>query len=249
MRRTSASWLLAALTGLAFLLPSSARAQGHKIRINTIRIGFPSQQIDSQFKSGNWTPVYVDVTAGPDPVTHAKLTIEAVDTDDVRNNYTVDVPPLEPNDSAVVMAYTKPGSAGDEIGAVIRIDGTIVASKSYVFDAIPLDHHLYLTLGGRVPGLKRAITGQVVQTDEQTAYAGPEHVTGIDDIRQFPSRWLARRCGPLYLTTSDRDFDRLSEQPRGAKGSRPTARWKPHVVSVGRQDVVAQFDICRICCR
>jgi hypothetical protein len=241
--------MLAALAGLVLLFPASARAQErHKIRINTIRIGFPQLQIDSQFKAGNWTPVYVDVTAGPDPVTHAKLTIEAVDTDDVRNNYTVDVPTLEPNDSAVVTAYTKPGSAGDEIGAVIRIDGTIVASKSDVFAAIPLDHHLYLTLGGRVPGLKRAIAGQVVQHDEQTAYAGPEHVATIDDIRQFPNRWFGyESVDLLYLSTSDRDFLTafLNEREGRKEALADWVRRGGHfVVSVGRnQDVVAQIDI------
>ncbi len=83
--------------GLAVFLPNLAPAQERgKIRINSIRVGFPINLADSQFKAGTWTPVYVDVTANPTgPVTHAKLTIEAVDTDDVRNNYTVDIAPLE----------------------------------------------------------------------------------------------------------------------------------------------------------
>ncbi|CAN5539481.1 hypothetical protein BH10PLA2_BH10PLA2_11440 [soil metagenome] len=250
MRRTTASWLLAALTGITVLFPTSAQAQErHKIRINTIRVGFPSAMVDSQFKAGNWTPVYVDVQAGPDPVARAKLTIEAVDTDDVRNNYTVDVPLLEPNASETVLAYTKPGSAGDEISAVIRIDGTMVASKSDMFAAIPLDHHLYLTLGGRIPGLKRAITGQAPKNEDQTAYGGPEHVTSIEtDIRQFPTRWFGYEgVDLLCFTTSDRDFltSFLNEREGRKEALAEWVRRGGHIiVSVGRnQDMVGQIEI------
>src|SRR5262249_3936805 len=142
---------------------------------------FPSSLVDSQFKAGNWSPVYVDVTAGPAPVARARLTIESVDTDDVRNNYTVEVPALEPGETATLMAYTKPGSAGDEVTAVIRIDDVVAASKSDIAAAIGLEHHLYLTVGGRIPGIRRALAGEVGQPgpDGPPAYAGPEHVASL----------------------------------------------------------------------
>ncbi len=220
------------------------------MRIDAIRVGFPSSLVDSQFKSGQWTPVYVDVTAGPEPIAHAKLTIEAVDTDDVRNNYTVDMPLMEPGESTTVMAFTKPGSESADIGISIRMDGALIAAKGdNYFPAIALDHHLYLTVGGRVPGLKRAIAGQVGQpaNDEQTAYAGPEHVVALDDLRRFPNRWFGYEAvDMMYLTTSDRDFlTAFLNEREGRKDA--LADWVRRgghlVVSVGRnQDIVAQFE-------
>jgi hypothetical protein len=248
MRRIPACWFLAALTAFALFVPAQAQAQDRrKIRINTVRVGFPSSLVDSQFKSGNWTPVYVDITAGPEPIAHAKLTIEAVDTDDVRNNYTVDVPLLDPGDSATVMAYTKPGSESADVGVSIRMDGVLIAAKGdNYFPAIPLDHHLYLTIGGRAPGLKRAVAGQV-GPDEQTAYSGPEHVVALDDIRQFPTRWFGYEAvDMMFLTTSDRDFlTAFLNEREGRKDA--LAEWVRRgghiVVSVGRnQDIVSQID-------
>ncbi len=243
---------MAALLGLAVLLPNLAQAQERgKIRINIIRVGFPINLADSQFKSGTWTPVYVDVTASPlGPVTHAKLTIEAVDTDDVRNNYTVDMAPLEPGETATITAYTKPGSAGDEISAVIRIDDVVATTKSDIFTALALDHHLYLSMGGRAPGWKRALAGEVGPPipDAPTVNAGPEHIATLDDIRQFPARWFGYEAIDLmYLTTSDRDFlTALLNEREGRKEA--IAEWVRRgghlLVSVGRnQDIVSQIEI------
>ena len=66
MRRSSTCWILAALAAISAIFPASAQAQDRrKVRIDAIRVGFPSSLVDSQFKSGQWTPVYVDLTAGP----------------------------------------------------------------------------------------------------------------------------------------------------------------------------------------
>ena len=244
-----AAWLVSTIVLLTALSPAPAQERG-KIRINTIRVGFPTNLTDSQFKSGDWAPVYVDVTAGPEPIVHAKLTIEAVDTDDVRNNYTVDMAPLEPGETATITAYTKPGSTGDEVTAVIRLDNKILASKSEMAAAISLDHHLYLTVGGRAPGLKKALAGEVGPDtpDGQPAMGVPEHVATLDDIRQFPLRWFGYEAVDLmFITTSDRDFLTafLNEREGRKEAIAEWVRRGGHlIVTVGRnQDMVSQIEI------
>src|SRR4051812_37051911 len=69
MKYRSSFWLMSALVAMLAGAHQEARAQERgRIRINTIRVGFPSSLVDSQFKAGNWSPVYVDVTAGSGPI-------------------------------------------------------------------------------------------------------------------------------------------------------------------------------------
>jgi hypothetical protein len=254
------SFVRACVVGLAASItllagsPSAALAQGKgRIRIDQIRVGFPIGLKDSQFKAGAWTPVYVDVTAGPERIPRGDyntLTIEGVDTDDVRNNYTIPLPPLEPGEAATLIAYTKPGSSGDEIRVVIRIDDRIADSKGDIFGAIALDHHLYLTLGKRLGGLKRALSGEAAndQTEPVGSFGGPQAVTGLDDLREFPSRWFGYEgVDMIVLCTSNRDFlTAFLNEREGRKEA--LAEWVRRggriLVTVGRnQDIVSQFEI------
>ncbi len=156
-----------------------------------------------------------------------------------------------PGETATITAYTKPGSAGDEISAVIRIDDVVATSKSDIFTALALDHHLYLAMGGRVPGWKRALAGEVGPPNADapaTVNAGPEHIAALDDIRQFPTRWFGYEAIDLmYLTTSDREFlTGLLNEREGRKEA--IAEWVRRgghlLVSVGRnQDIVSQIEI------
>src|SRR5687768_3076848 len=108
---------LACLTPLLLLtVPADARAQIRpKLRIDQVRVGIPAGSITGHFKSGSWAPLYVDVTAGPDGLTRGEVAVETTDSDDVRNVYRVALPPLEPNEPATILTYTKPSSLHTEI--------------------------------------------------------------------------------------------------------------------------------------
>src|SRR6266581_9558640 len=88
------------------LLPVAAEAQSGKfVNIDNVRIGFitgpsePGDPVDaknrpSYFKPGAWTPVFVDITAGPQGLENALLTVESNDSDDIENTFTVPLPRL-----------------------------------------------------------------------------------------------------------------------------------------------------------
>ena len=244
MRRSSACWILAALAAILAIFPPSARAQDRrKVRIDAIRVGFPSSLVDSQFKSGQWTPVYVDLTAGPDPIAHAKLTIEAVDTDDVRNNYTVDMPLMEPGESTTVMAFTKPGSESADIGISIRMDGNLIAAKAdNYFPAIPLDHHLYLTLGG-VPGLKRAVASRQPTCQRRTnRLCRTRACRRPDDLRRFQT--AGRLKHRLDDDERPRFLDGVSTTPED-KDAWPTGRRRSPLSASALAGYVTQMIPCK----
>src|SRR5437868_5241206 len=109
---------LALALGLPPLAPAQSRS---KTRIEKVQVGFPSSPQTGEFKAGAWTPVYVQVTAGSEGIGKGDvLIVEASDSDDVRNHYTVPLPALNPGESDLVLAYTKPGSANSEISVSIR---------------------------------------------------------------------------------------------------------------------------------
>src|SRR5262249_52067999 len=147
-----------ALAGL-LLQPIGVQAQpgGKLVNIDNVRIGFitgPSEPGDpgdlknrlSYFKPGAWTPVYVDITAGPQGLENATLTVETTDNDDIQNTYTVPVPRLDPKESVQVISYVKPGSGGGDIVFTVN-KGNQSAKHTRSFsqlDHLNLNELLYL---------------------------------------------------------------------------------------------------------
>src|SRR5437899_519401 len=109
--------VFACLVSVAFLAwPADAHAQRRPpIRIDRVQVGFPVNPQQGEFKPGAWMPVYIDVTAGPEGLARGELLIETSDCDDVRNNFHVPLPPLEPNEPITLMGYTKPSSLHTEV--------------------------------------------------------------------------------------------------------------------------------------
>src|SRR5262249_46388363 len=120
---------LLTLAGLVFSASDSFAQRGKRVTITDVRVGMkagydPGEQPDTRytylFKAGLWTPVFVDISAGDDPLSPSFLVVETTDSDDGQNNFTIVTPPLEPNESRTFMTYTKPGSIGSEIVVTLR---------------------------------------------------------------------------------------------------------------------------------
>src|SRR5262245_65160143 len=129
--RTAIRWAAVCLV----LFPASLAAQSprDKVTIRSVRVGFPpgpigptvgeedegvvfAEQRAPLFKPGAWTPAYIDVINNgkydPDSSKdgRAQVVVEVFDCDDTANNYAVPLPPLQPGESATVLAYTRSGS-------------------------------------------------------------------------------------------------------------------------------------------
>jgi hypothetical protein len=247
--------VLASSLGLPLAAPAQPRTKTH---IEKVQVGFPSGPQTGEFKAGAWTPVYVYVTAGSEGIGKGEvLLIEATDSDDVRNHYTVPLPLLNPGESDRVLAYTKPGSANSEIDVSIRdtnqnkqID---ILKENY--PAKSFGESLYVMVGRRLPGLWQALRraakqgeAEAAEVDFASKETGPCRLAFLaEDVRLLPTRWFAYDpVDLLILTTGDRDFllallnDQQNRKEALAEWVRRGGRI---VIAAGRnQDVVAKLD-------
>jgi hypothetical protein len=259
--------LAGCLACLSFLLlPITGAAQQREpIRIEQVRVGYPRVGQEHEFKAGAWTPVYVDVKAWsgrrPQPgetplpaVPRGDIIVESVDSDDVRNRFTMSLPALDGDQQFTLLTYTKPGSSAPEITVNAEIDGRTVSTHRETYVSIDLGHQLYLAVGSRLPVLRQALKGAANPTqgdvegdDISGKETGPRHLDVIEDVRTLPNRWFAFEPVDLMIvTTGNRDFltSLLNEREQRKEALVEWVRRGGRlVVSVGRnQDMVAKLE-------
>src|SRR5262249_55968418 len=209
------SFTLVCLSLVAVLgRPTTVEAQSRRNTDIRVRVGFPVAPAEGRpamrgldlFKPGLWTPVYVDVTAGDDGLSDAKIVVETTDADDVRNNYTVPVPRMNPGESSrmPVIAYTKPASSHPEINTTLQGGGQKIHAQETHFSGLNLGDVLCLTLGSRPLEIQKIMTArqQVAEQQQQQPMGGPPgqrvaapttiyQIAFQDSVSRLPSRWFA----------------------------------------------------------
>ena len=247
MRSTALASLVSAVL---LLLPGSGQAQSRiRLRIESVQVGFGASPPIAEFKSGFWTPVYITVMAGPEGTPRGELVVEAVDSDEVPNRYTVPLPQLEPNDQETVLAFTKPGSSSD-ITVQARIDDRTIAENKAPYASMELDQQLLLAAGSAPAGLREALRPAGKAVDEETPVVRenlPRRLVMVNDIRMLPNRWFAYESADLLiLTTEDRDFlTALVNEKEGRKDA--IAEWVRRggriLITIGRNhDMVSKLE-------
>src|SRR5262245_22271051 len=111
------------LTCVALLLSPLAIAQAQEakftVKLDQNRVGFRaySNEDAGQYKVGMWSPVYVEITAGPKPVRAAEpdktpiLEVECADSEGVGTYYRIPIA-LDANEVRTFMLYARPGNLG-----------------------------------------------------------------------------------------------------------------------------------------
>ncbi|HLN32351.1 MAG TPA: hypothetical protein VK395_31770 [Gemmataceae bacterium] len=192
------------------LLPGAGVAQTKgQVQIDGIIVGFPTDATNGSSKSGAWTPVYVDLTAGPLGLSKAELTVETDDSDDVRSRYTIAVPPLDPKEQVRVVSYIRPGSSSAEVVATVTSDGRPLANPYKVTaGSINTDEQLFLTIGSRLPSLNKTFNPTKDGEDSSKGTTLPARaLTVVDDVRMLPNRWFAYEpVDAVIIATGNRDF-------------------------------------------
>jgi hypothetical protein len=240
---------LAACLVLELPLPGVAQ-QREPVLITGVRVGFPITQADTGlFKAGAWTPVYIDLQAGPQGLKRGEIVVEAADPDDVRNRFTTPLPAMEAAEQATVISYQRPGSPSAEMTVSVLIDGKPVASRQDFYPGLDYSQQLILTVGSRLHHLRQALSTKTAGEEDQPGLRddGPRRVAVVESIAQLPAVWFG--YGPvdlLVLTTGNRDFViALLNERDGRKEAMMewVRRGGRLVVSVSRnQDVVAKLD-------
>jgi hypothetical protein len=243
---------------LALVAPQVAQGQARpRVIIDQVQIGFPKglEQGDvpderdrlATFKAGFWTPVYVYCTAGPEGITSGQVVVQATDTDDVQNNYTVPLPAggVPPNEPFMVMAYTKPGSAGGDLLITVQADDhNYEIKKSY--NAVTPGDAFYLGVGSRLPELRRTLGNPALEANVTNTYNHTQVAFVDRDMSQLPNRWFGYEgVDLLILTTGKREYvTELLNERDGRKEalSNWVRRGGRLVLSAGRnQDMLSEL--------
>src|SRR5262249_21767692 len=108
--------LLSLVFAIAALTPDSGHAQTkERLIIEKVRVGLPGgRKFEAgKYKTGYWTPIYVDLTVGPEdiPRHHAELVVETSDNDGLLNQYTQELPALGKKQTiSNIITYVRPGN-------------------------------------------------------------------------------------------------------------------------------------------
>lgn len=262
---------------ILIFLPIHAEAQRiKKTKITGVRVGYQAGLLANErgreylFKAGQWTPVSVDITAGDDGLSKGILEVETTDSDDVQNIYTVSLPALNPGETHIALAYTKPGGTHDEITVRVRGEGQYDEYKVTV-DPMELDDLFFLSVGSTLTGLKQALAQQAKKGedgpqpppgqpgfnpggnppglnkdgDEGDTSKNRGRVGHMETVAQLPPRWFAYEPVDLMiLTTGNAEFinELLTQKPKVEAISEWVRRGGRLVLSAGRnQDLGKQL--------
>lgn len=253
---------LAACLAVSVTLMSSGIGQAQRVarvKVEHVRYGFPAGiQPDGEtgdwestplFKLGVWTPVYVSLTAGPQGFRkdEAVVVVESADSDEVVNNYSVPVPPVDKNESFTVLAYTKPGSAEKGITVRVLSEGQNLC-RPYEKTPTGLEpsETLYLTVGSRLPWLRRAL-----RPEQEKEVLEKDRMVYVDTVDQLPEAWFGYGAIDLLILTTGEKRDFLeallnNQNERINRKREALAEWVRRggrlLISVGRnQDVVSKI--------
>jgi hypothetical protein len=190
----------------AFVFPTSltrAQEEGPPVRIKSVVVGFRSfvaEEALGRFKVGLWTPIAVDLQAGPRGLSNAELSVETPDSEDVATIYKVAIGALEKNERRTVLTCTKPGNSDGRFRLTIRQNGREVMGPMTAPVQVPMDlaGRLYLTLGARLPALQDALVA--------LQHKRPELGENQDKRDTFP-RFAAFETDPSRLPTLALGYD------------------------------------------
>jgi hypothetical protein len=236
------SWLSCALVVL--ILPTCLRAQEEKpkflVKIDQVRVGFRAYANDAsgQFKVGMWTPVYVDITAGPKGVPlkdpPAFLEFESTDSEGVGTFYRIHPVSLEPNEVRTFIGFTKPGNyeTAGRVGVKLHWDEKTFEPRTQQLGAplFELGAHLYLSLGSRIPDMREALLSlaqvpNMPPPDFNNRDTAPRYAAFETDPQRLPELWFGYQGVDLMILSTDSKF--LTELLREANRPRlkAIAQW------------------------
>lgn len=198
-RRGVLAAVLVALGGCARL-----ESQHAGTPISQVKIGFPAAGNGDEFgrglfKAGDWAPVYVGMTAGPNGTTadSAVLVTTASDNDNIRNSYLEPLPALAADERLSALTYVRPGGMRDDITVGMRLAGKMVSQfATQTPESLNLGDTLFLAVGPRLPALVEALD----HTNRSgAAPAGQYRLAWLDDIALLPTRWYGYNSVDVLL--------------------------------------------------
>lgn len=219
--------------------PAQPEKPKFAVKIEQVRVGFRAYANDGngQFKVGMWTPVYVDVLAGPkgvkDPSAPPYLEFESSDSEGVGTYYRVPVTPLDPNEARTFIGYTKPGNydTATKVGVTLNWDAKTFRAPLQLGGPLDLGAHVYLSLGSRIPDLRDALISMLapnpnIPAGDQNRDTAPRHAVFETDPFRLPEHWFGYQGVDLMiLNTDNKEFLTILGQEPQRPRLKAIAQW------------------------
>ena len=186
----------AIIVSVVFVSQALAQPPGPPVKILRVQAGFRSQgpiaDAPGRFKIGLWTPISIDLLAGPKGLPNCEVIVETPDSENVATRFTVPIAPLDKNEQRTIVTYAKPGNSEGRFNFFIRTPkGDNLASFNTSQFPLDLRGRIYLTLGSR-------LDLQKVFTDPEMRKPRPELGGAPDQDDTFP-RFAAFETDPSRL--------------------------------------------------
>ncbi len=208
------------LSPLFLLLIVGAAQAASPPEITQVRVGLPGGTATTRSRNGAWAPVYVTLKAGAEgnPQGTFRLAVESTDGEEMPYRCTAPVPALAATEERVVLAYTRPGSDGSEFTVKLQSsDGrTLQAAPKVRRDSSNANREileprdvLFLTLGARLPGLRRAVQPAGKDNEADDPERGTRGFAVIENAELLPDRWFGYEAADVVvLATGGEGFVR-----------------------------------------
>jgi hypothetical protein len=202
-------------------------------QMTAARIGLPGGPNVGRSRNGAWAPIYVTLqaTGEGNPQGAFTLAVESTDAEEIPYRTTRAIPALAAGEQRVVAAYTRPGTDSSEFtlklldaaGKTVQMMPRLRRDPSTVgHEIVDAGDVLYLTLGARLPGLRRAVSkpaganGAAGAEEEKAAdkandnaddNAGVPGFAVVEDPALLPDRWYGYEAADVVvLTTGSQAF-------------------------------------------
>jgi hypothetical protein len=233
-----------------FLLVAGVAQGASPPEITQVKVGLPGGTATARSRNGAWAPVYVTLKAGGEgnPQGAFRLAVESTDGEEMPYRYTVPVPALEAAKEHVVLAYARPGIDGSEFTVKLQAaDGrTLQTAPKVRRDSSNANREileprdvLFLTLGARLPGLRRAVQPAAKENEADDAEHGIRGFAVIENAALLPDRWFGYEAADVVLlATGGEGFVRSLLEDGDSARRDALVEWVQRggrlVVSVGR---------------
>lgn len=196
--------------------PAWCQLKVQKWDVKDIQVGFRSYDptLGGHFKPGLWTPVYIKLKKSPegrylfkvqkDDTVRGHLTVGVNDGDGIQGKYHVRFD-MGKAEQGTVIGYANPASAFPEFQMILDTEYSKYTLPARTADALSLGHHLYLTIGNRVSGLRKALVQLSPNPNDNST--APRHAAYETDPARLPAEWFGYQPVDLMiLLTSDQKF-------------------------------------------
>jgi hypothetical protein len=182
-------------------------------------------------RNGVWTPVQVTLKAGHDGVTRGafRLVVESNDGEAVAYRYTVPVPAISADGEQVVFAYARPGNSASTFNVTLEsADGKAAQTVARLQrdtgelrkEVLEPPDVLYLTVGSRLPALKRAVKPAEADANNNDEEDRPAPgFAYVERVSELPDRWFGYEAVDVVVlaTSGDAFITQLLQKNEAAR--------------------------------